>query len=566
MATYNNIKKIKIGDNIFNLYDSGNSGGTITSVKTTAGAHTAVNVTSGAVSFNVPTKTSDLTNDSGFLTSHQTITKAMVTTALGTGSGTTKFLREDGSWATPAYIANTDAKLQVAEVTSATQYYPLVGTGTTAATRQYDTTGFKYKGTTGTTSAVGSATVELGNSTASGTAGNKQAQLIMYGSNAKKATITLAAPSADIALALPTSGGTLALTSQIPTVSYPVTSVNSKTGAVSLTASDVGALASNTTYVSKITTTAGAHTAISNKSGAVSFNVPTKTSHLTNDSGFITSYTDTKVTQTSLNGTNSAKNVLMGYNLNDESTNIVYKSTYMTYNDYVPSLTLTNKNDSTYHMSVSHDGFHITTGSYIVNFGAITQTNNHIINLPDKSGTIALTSDIPTTLPASDVSAWAKAATKPSYTASEVGAVPTTRTINDKALSSDISLVPSDIGAAAASAIPEVSTVISVNVTTSTGQYVDSVCRKYGRVVQLAVGVRNTSAVASGSNFYLGTFNSALPAPIMITTSATYYGKHPVTAALNAGRELTIRNTSTSSVTIGSSSTLYVTLTYLTTD
>jgi hypothetical protein len=55
MATYNNIKKIKIGDNVFNLYDSGNSGGTITSVKTTAGAHTTVNVTSGAVSFNVPT-------------------------------------------------------------------------------------------------------------------------------------------------------------------------------------------------------------------------------------------------------------------------------------------------------------------------------------------------------------------------------------------------------------------------------------------------------------------------------------------------------------------------------
>lgn len=67
MATYNNIKKIKIGDNIFNLYDSGNSGGTITSVKTTAGAHTAIDVTSGTASFNVPTKTSHLTNDSGFI-------------------------------------------------------------------------------------------------------------------------------------------------------------------------------------------------------------------------------------------------------------------------------------------------------------------------------------------------------------------------------------------------------------------------------------------------------------------------------------------------------------------
>lgn len=43
--------------------------GTITSVKTTAGAHTAINVSSGAAEFNVPTKTSHLTNDSGFLTS-----------------------------------------------------------------------------------------------------------------------------------------------------------------------------------------------------------------------------------------------------------------------------------------------------------------------------------------------------------------------------------------------------------------------------------------------------------------------------------------------------------------
>jgi hypothetical protein len=43
--------------------------GTITSVKTTAGAHTTINVTSGAANFNVPTKTSHLTNDSGFVTS-----------------------------------------------------------------------------------------------------------------------------------------------------------------------------------------------------------------------------------------------------------------------------------------------------------------------------------------------------------------------------------------------------------------------------------------------------------------------------------------------------------------
>lgn len=61
--------------------------------------------------------------------------------------------------------------------------------------------------------------------------------------------------------------------------SVPVTSVNNKTGAVSLSASDVGALASNTAYVSTV----------NGSSGAVTITVPTKTSDLQNDSGFLTS-------------------------------------------------------------------------------------------------------------------------------------------------------------------------------------------------------------------------------------------------------------------------------------
>ena len=45
------------------------------------------------------------------------------------------------------------------------------------------------------------------------------------------------------------------------------------------------------------------------------------------------------------------------------------------------------------------------------------------------------------------VPSWAKAASKPTYTASEVGAVPTTRKVNGKALSSDITLSASDVSA-----------------------------------------------------------------------------------------------------------------------
>lgn len=54
------------------------------------------------------------------------------------------------------------------------------------------------------------------------------------------------------------------------------------------------------------------------------------------------------------------------------------------------------------------------------------------------------------------VPAWAKATSKPSYTASEVGAVPTSRTVNGKALSANITLSASDVGADASGAASNV--------------------------------------------------------------------------------------------------------------
>jgi hypothetical protein len=52
------------------------------------------------------------------------------------------------------------------------------------------------------------------------------------------------------------------------------------------------------------------------------------------------------------------------------------------------------------------------------------------------------------------VPAWAKASNKPSYTASEVGAVPTTRTVNGKALSGNITLSATDV-----KALPDTTTI-----------------------------------------------------------------------------------------------------------
>lgn len=54
------------------------------------------------------------------------------------------------------------------------------------------------------------------------------------------------------------------------------------------------------------------------------------------------------------------------------------------------------------------------------------------------------------------VPAWAKEENKPTYTASEVGAVPTTRTVNGKALSGNITLSATDVGA-----LPNTTTLFS---------------------------------------------------------------------------------------------------------
>lgn len=92
-----------------------------------------------------------------------------------------------------------------------------------------------------------------------------------------------------------------ALKSEIPSV--PVQSVNNKTGAVSLTASDVGALPSTTTIPTKLSdlTTDATHRVVTDtekstwNSKANPSDIPTKTSQLSNDSGYLTSAPVTKV-------------------------------------------------------------------------------------------------------------------------------------------------------------------------------------------------------------------------------------------------------------------------------
>lgn len=112
---------------------------------------------------------------------------------------------------------NTDTKV-TDTVGTANTYYPAGGTSTSTATgTQVFDTSLKFIGTTGTTSAVGKAQLVLGNSTASGTANNKQGSIVVYGSTAYAHTIQ-GAPTAARTLTLPNKTGTVAVTSDIPTV------------------------------------------------------------------------------------------------------------------------------------------------------------------------------------------------------------------------------------------------------------------------------------------------------------------------------------------------------------
>lgn len=120
---------------------------------------------------------------------------------------------------TAKWVSNPNSDTKVTDtVGTANTYYPAGLTGTTTATgTQVFDTSFKFIGTTGTTSAVGKAQLVLGNSTASGTANNKQGSLVVYGSTAYAHTIQ-GAPTAARTLTLPDKTGTFALTSDIPTI------------------------------------------------------------------------------------------------------------------------------------------------------------------------------------------------------------------------------------------------------------------------------------------------------------------------------------------------------------
>lgn len=185
--------------------------GTVTGMTTTAGTHTAgaQTVSSGIITTNIPTNTSHLTNDSGFITSY------------------------------------TDEKLKVSANTGSGTFYPvLTTTTTTAENKKYDTL-FTCVRASGVDAHIGI-----------GINGTAKGSLRLYTTTTGKYGIITPGTLTDTrTYTLPDATGTIALTSDLSNF-----------------ITDAG--------VTKITTTAGAHTAITNATGAVSFNVPTTAAHV----------------------------------------------------------------------------------------------------------------------------------------------------------------------------------------------------------------------------------------------------------------------------------------------
>ena len=125
--------------------------------------------------------------------------------------------------ATSATSAGTTAVTNT-NPTSGTWYYPTWVSGTSGNLGHRVNNGYQYYSLEGTTSAAGRAILQLGNGTATGTAGNKCGEIIIYNQNKGYTAISGTSSASNFAITLPAASGTVALTSH--THSAATTSAN----------------------------------------------------------------------------------------------------------------------------------------------------------------------------------------------------------------------------------------------------------------------------------------------------------------------------------------------------
>lgn len=101
------------------------------------------------------------------------------------------------------------------------------------------------------------------------------------------------------------------------------------------------------------------------------------------------------------------------------------------------------------------------------------------------------------------------------------------------------------------------------SITATKGTLVATQARRFGQVVQLWIQYRNTSSTAGGQNVFEGTLNTTALRPTMSSSGAGYFGEHAMVGFLTTAGDITIRNASSTAITIPSTSTSSVAITYL---
>ena len=142
-----------------------------------------------------------------------------------------------------------------------------------------------------------------------------------------------------------------------------------------------------------------------------------------------------------------------------------------------------------------------------------------------------------------------------------IGANPNTLTTTSKKIVGAINEVDGKVDASL-----ERTPITVTAASTTTGSFVGSSCYRCGNIVWVSLTVRNTAAVAAGSNIFQGTLSSALPRPYAFTSGAGYFGNHAIVGSVNDSRAFVVRNSSSSAITIGSSGSVTLTFTYITQD
>ena len=139
--------------------------------------------------------------------------------------------------------------------------------------------------------------------------------------------------------------------------------------------------------------------------------IPTKVSDLTNDSGFITSYTDEKLAVSDISVTSAVQYYLIFGDNSTSATTRQYDTTGLRYQVSTSYSELMLG----FHSPNKQGKITLFNGGYYKTLLPYTLTSSGIIYLPDANGTIALTSDIPSVYSSTNTSGYLTMATLPIY-------------------------------------------------------------------------------------------------------------------------------------------------------